>query len=1135
MKNLKQLTLVSALIAAAGLGAQESVGTVTGTVKDASGAVVANATVRISGPNLLQPRDAVTDANGRYSFRLLLPGQTRVTFSKQGLVGGYQTVNVSAGTTLTVDFTMRAVGMATEEVEILGGNENPVIDKTETKVASTYTVKELQNVPVNGIGVYGALFLAPGVSGSTAYARIRGGTSGQTQYTINGIVMRDPEVGQGRQYEFVIDDLIQDVQVVQNPINAKYGFTSAGSVNITTKTGTNKFEGSFRLLLNNYSWNAITGIGSNTRWGVNEYNDWSVGPGGGGVGYDYPTLEPDTIERTYEITLSGPIWKDRVTFIYGGRFQPKDYGTFAYYNVLGANPDNWYTYLPGFQFGNPMLTGPNPNNPSDVQSRYAGYLWGRNPAAPTAVITKMTPNNFTFNQYKLFFQVTPNHQVDILYSDEGYTTFGNTVTTPDSSIEFSNSATRMMKGVNYRGILGASAVLSAQWGVRNTTVSFPKGPDDPIYVKMWQSTARSLLAQANNTGVYNTTGAGILTGGAPYYDAIREAESWSVDLNYIWDAHNIDVGLQNLNERSTTGGVGINNRRFYVPGMRYDGTYMVWNPYAADSPLNQPQSEEALAYYGYGPTAQASWKNAILGGYRVPFYNAMSGASDVWTPHDAQTTSVYVNDNWTLNDNLAVNVGVRLDKTLVNDVRGDMVDSMSFVPRLRVQYDLNGDNRHVFSASLTQAVGNLYRAAMGAFAANSKTSVTRTYNWDAGNTSQPRFVPKSEVQNTDNYGWYYSYGNSAVYNVVDPDLKPEKTTNLEFQYRRAFSQGGYFRASLIYNFLSTALFGELRDEEIRLDDPTGQVPKGLTGTATPSYQYTRYLYNRDDRGRHYAAVEMEWMMPLVTKPTWRVNWAGNWSIAKTTGNYIYEGSNQSGSTEGSTVRYYDQLVAVGMPRDMVDPWGESNVTPRHRMRSWVTLSHGERGGIVNDLTLVTQWTSGTRTDPTWDYTLPYGTFKVEAPASGPREGQHVNNGTMTGTGGLAGTMYPYGRAYWNDGNPFYYTDLTWNINIPIKGTLSAFVMLSIGNIFNNIQQGQGSTSWVGGNNGVRRVWRAPNEGEADYSPQKVDPRWGVNYSARTYGPYYGIYQGVATDRNFGGREFSHETSLNSMVQCGFRF
>ena len=1120
MKNLKQFTLVSALIAAASLGAQETVGSVVGTVRDASGAAVAGALVRISGPNLLQPRETTTDANGRYSFRLILPGQARVQATKQGLIGSAQTFNVQSGSTLTVDLTMRPMSVATEEVEVLGGKDNPTIDKTETKVSSTFTANDLFNLPMGGTGVYGALYLAPGVSGSTGFARIRGGTAGQTMYSINGIQTRDAEVGQGRQYEFLLDDMIQDVQVVQNPINAKYGFTSTGSVNVTTKTGTNRFEGSFRVVADNDAWTSINGTGSGTRFGQGPeampWNDlmW------GAWGYDPPDARGDNQVPEYQVTLSGPIWKDRITFIYGGRFQPQGYGTVNHLNVLGNNPDNYRTYIPGFKNGDARLQGPHPVT-GVLGDQWAGPIWAANPLAPTAAIRGVIPSNFEFNQYKLFFQITPNHQADILYSKDSYTSYGaNSFTTPDTSIVFPNTADRILKGVSYRGIYGANAVLSAQWSVGGTNVTFPQGPDDTIFYQTWQLASRSILAAGNGTGQTQYA-----TGGAYSYSALREVENWSVDLNYIWDAHNIDAGVQRINERSTRNGYGIRNRAFWTPAMRYDGTYMVWNPFAADSPLREEvynPSTADLTYYGYstGTNPAALWRAGILSGTRVPYFRQYVDP-ETETPHDSQITSVYLNDNWTYSDKFAVNVGLRLDQNIVSEQRGEMVNAMSFSPRLRLQYDLNGDNRHVFAFSFTQASGSLYRAAMGEFAANNVSAASRRYIWNTG-SGQPHFVDKEEFKKTTNYGHYYSYTNSTMYSLVDKDLKPEQTTNFELQYRRAFSQGGYFRASLIYNLLTTALFGEMReDEEIELKDPTGTVPDAGRPfiDAANTYAWKRYLYNRADRGRHYAGLEMEWMMPLVTKPTYRLNWAGNWTIAKTTGNYIFGATgNSTDTTAGSSVQYYDQLVNVGMPRNMVDPWGESSATPRHRARTWLTLSHGERGGIINELTLFANWTDGTFTDTSWEYVLPTTTFKFNAQGG---QGGHVQNMTTAGSSdALYGYLYPYGRANWRGNASTYTATLTWNVTIPIKGTLAAFVNLMIMNPFNTVADSFGYSTWSGGNNGARRTWTR------DQNPSD-DPLFGKYVASNGNMYYYGIYAGSVTGRDF--------NNGNSTLQFGFRF
>jgi outer membrane receptor for ferrienterochelin and colicin len=242
-------------------------------------------------------------------------------------------------------------------------------------------------------------------------------------------------------------------------------------------------------------------------------------------------------------------------------------------------------------------------------------------------------------------------------------------------------------------------------------------------------------------------------------------------------------------------------------------------------------------------------------------------------PFDGQTTSFYINDNWTLNDKWSVNIGIRFDQSIASDTTGERVNSLDFNPRLRLQHDLFGDNMHVFALAMTQQVGNLYKYSMGAFASTSTAPVNRKYIWDkdlTNTTGDLQFVTTDQIMDQANWGRYWSLTDSRLNYQIDPNLKPEQNTNFELSYRRAFPQGGYFRTSLIYNLLTRALYAEWRDEAVKVVDPGPTQPQNAAADLPLAY-----LYNRDDRGRHYASAEMEWMMPLGTKATWRLNWYGN--------------------------------------------------------------------------------------------------------------------------------------------------------------------------------------------------------------------------------------------------------------------
>ncbi|MCX6547030.1 MAG: carboxypeptidase-like regulatory domain-containing protein [Acidobacteria bacterium] len=236
MKLFHRLTpLGLVLVASASLIAQEGTGTLVGTVRGDGGKFLAGARIIIASPNMLQTRVISTNDKGEFRVPLLPPSSSyTVTVTADGYVSRKADgLTIPAGGTIRQDLNLKSIASAGASVEVVAISSS--VDKTETKIVSTYTEEALQNLPTGNLNSYGALAVSPGVSGSVGYPVIRGGITGESQFMVNGISVRDPLVRQGRQFEKVIDDLTQDVQVILSPMNAKYGFTSAGITNIVTK------------------------------------------------------------------------------------------------------------------------------------------------------------------------------------------------------------------------------------------------------------------------------------------------------------------------------------------------------------------------------------------------------------------------------------------------------------------------------------------------------------------------------------------------------------------------------------------------------------------------------------------------------------------------------------------------------------------------------------------------------------------------------------------------------------------------------------------------------------------------------------------------------------------------------------
>ncbi|MDR2697961.1 MAG: TonB-dependent receptor [Holophagales bacterium] len=1011
MRKLRQLTLVSALIAANGLNAQETTGTLTGTVRDSAGKTVAEATITISGSQLLGRRNITTDAQGHYRMPLLLPGEYSVRVSKQGFVGSQMSFSLNAGQTLSANLNLKPIETQSAEVNIVD-TSSAAVDKTETKTFSSYSLSDISSIPMGGgLGIIGVVRLAPGANEMNSYIQVRGGTFGQAQTTIDGISIRNPRTGSSstdpQAPSDVLDGLTQDIQVVQNPINAKYGFTSSGIIAVTTKTGTNQFTGSVRIKLGNDAWRSY-----NSAPTANRFNE----PLRGTVSLQPNSTSPanvlnDNLRKTYEIALLGPIIKDKLTFTYGARYTPTTWYAsirsvpFAPTNggtAGSTNPQDWRTYIPGF-------TGP------DGLAYSASYLWGYDANNPSRAQTLDGASSGKYDSYKLFYQINQNHQIEVNYLDQSSGGFSSISTMNmamginppiDLNINMIQSDSTKTKGFSYRGIFGSNSVFTLNWGNRKNAIIYPIGPDDPVMVSNYTWQATTVFSNINR-GAFGE-------GGGLKALEDRVTENISANYNFILKGHNIDAGIERFNERVDAGGsVGINARRYYAVGRRHDGDYLVYNVRGSilwDLPANILNS-----MFNYGTYAHPM----------VPLYMDFrndSGTNDQTTL--AQTNSVYFNDNWTINDQWAINLGLRYDQWKNSDRVGEHFNTSDISPRFRLQWDMNGDNVHVLAFALTQSRGSLNVGTLGLNFSRTGGGIERWWLWTEG-SPEPHFVSPEAFKNPKNYDYYYYFNNNDYLYLVDPKLKPEQKTELELNYRRSFNSGGYFKISAIYNTLSDARAIKVIEEAVKMEDPSGRVPEN----ADPAF--IRYQTNTSEGRRHYASAEMEWNYPIVQTAIWRLTLAGNWTFAKTTGNQVASSAGFS-MTETSDLMFFEQLERLGWDRELYNPWGETPSSQRNRMRTWLTYENGGRGQIKNTVTLLAIFGGGSTTQVGNDYYLPNGTFNINY------------NNLPTSV-----YIYPRGRGH-RRGGYSYSMNLQWNAEVPIYKTLCFFSELQISNVFNSI-------------------------------------------------------------------------------------
>ncbi len=241
--------------------AQTIVGRISGTISDASGAVVPGATVTVTNTATNLVRTATTDADGFYTVTNLPVGTYSVTAESQGFKRAEQRgVALTADARLTVDLGLEP-GQVTETVQVstaLG----ETVNTTSGEVARVVDSQQVQNLALNGRNYIQLLSLIPGVaqttddqlelstSLATNQQSINGNRGQMTNMTVDGGTNLQSG-SNASQINNVGIDFIQEVKVQTSNFSAEYGRNSGAQVNVVTRSGTNSFHGSgFEYLRN---------------------------------------------------------------------------------------------------------------------------------------------------------------------------------------------------------------------------------------------------------------------------------------------------------------------------------------------------------------------------------------------------------------------------------------------------------------------------------------------------------------------------------------------------------------------------------------------------------------------------------------------------------------------------------------------------------------------------------------------------------------------------------------------------------------------------------------------------------------------------------------------------------------------
>jgi hypothetical protein len=310
------LLVVLAVMVGSESRAQQVTASLSGTVKDTSGAVVPQALLTARNVSTGVASKTISDSAGRYIFPSLAPA----TYTLLARARGFKTSLIS-GITLTVyqkatvDVVLR-VGGVTQTVQVQGAA--PLVSTTSASIGTVIGEREIVDLPLNLRRTSGLALLVPGVSNSSGMSltsangngsgfnqtsfSAAGGTSASNLVLVDGMLDRALNNG-----GFALDlapEMVKEFNIQNNVYDAAYGVAAGAVMNMVTVSGTNQLHGSVW----DYLRNGQT-LDARNFFALNQVSPVT--------GQEIPgSALPEYIRNQFGFAVGGPIRKDKL-FVFG--------------------------------------------------------------------------------------------------------------------------------------------------------------------------------------------------------------------------------------------------------------------------------------------------------------------------------------------------------------------------------------------------------------------------------------------------------------------------------------------------------------------------------------------------------------------------------------------------------------------------------------------------------------------------------------------------------------------------------------------------------------------------------------------------------------------------------------------------
>ncbi|HEV2484616.1 MAG TPA: carboxypeptidase regulatory-like domain-containing protein [Terracidiphilus sp.] len=607
-------------------------GSISGTVTDATGAVVPGAIVTATQSSTGLMLKATSSGEGTYFFPSLAPSVYNLSASHDGFqTYAVKDLQLRADAALTTNIVLKA-GSTTETVIVSA--ENAQVDVTTGTLAQVIGTSQVNELPLNGRNLAALTAEVAGVTvapsaqadqGSTktfpvAFTISANGTRvGQTNYMLDGGNNVDEYTNVNA--PFPMPDAVQEFSVQTSNYNAEYGQNAGGVVNIITKRGTNEYHGDLFEYVRNRVFNAanyfsyVNGVKTVDPLKRNQFGGTIGGPA------NIPHLfhsDKSFFFFGYQKTINhtAAVSSTAATLPTAAQLS----GTFAGESKCLTNPLNSASILTCTPTGSTYTTTVNTNAYSPVSLALLKYLPSPSQLNANGSMSFQRPSFYNLGEVTARFdqELSPRDRLTVRYFSDAYALNG--VLNLKNLLTYADQAK-----INYYNSMISETHIFNDHFLNNFIISYQidnasRGPlaggisVADLGVNIWQPAFKQ-INQIQATGYFNI-------GDNPQGFFRRANYTLTDDVHILLGRHNIAFGYH-----GEIGKVDVDNL-FRQPG---------------NFTFNANNTGDALASFLFGYVYEFSQASG-------QFFNARG-----------KFNGAYAQDSWKLSNRLTLNYGVRYE------------------------------------------------------------------------------------------------------------------------------------------------------------------------------------------------------------------------------------------------------------------------------------------------------------------------------------------------------------------------------------------------------------------------------------------------------------------------------------------